>query len=126
MTEGQARAFFDAMMRGDKAELERLLAEDVVLDFPGTRFGGRFEGRRKVIVFVRQNQRLFRDGLRFDVHWVGVVGDRAIAQWTNAGVTKAGEAYTNRGATVFHEVDGRIALIEDYVDTEQLAATWPE
>jgi ketosteroid isomerase-like protein len=118
-------AFFDALSRGDAAAVEPRLAEDVVLEFPGARFGGRFEGRRKVLVFLRQNQRLFQDGLRFTVHWCGVAGDRAVAQWTNAGTTRSGAAYGNRGVTVFRLVDGRVVEIQDYLDTERLAATWP-
>ena len=59
------------------------------------------------------------------MHWVGVAGDRAVVQWTNAGVTRAGADYANRGVTVLHFTDGRIGEIQDYVDTELIAETWP-
>jgi ketosteroid isomerase-like protein len=125
MTAEDVRAFFDALGRGDVAAIEVRLAEDVVLEFPGRRFGGRFEGRRRVVVFLRQNQRLFREGLRFTVAWVGVCGDRAVAQWTNEGVTRDGKNYANRGATVFREAGDRVVEIQDYLDTERLSETWP-
>lgn len=129
MTPDDVRAFFSALSRGDVSALEPRLAEDVVLDFPGTRFGARVEGRRRVLVFLKQNQRLFEGGLVFDVSWAHVLGDRAVAQWTNAGRTRDGQAYANRGVTLFTlrqgPGDARIARIEDYLDTERLAATWP-
>ncbi len=120
------RAFYAELHAGDFRALAERLAEDVSFDFPGRRFGARVEGRRKVTVFLRQNQRLFEDGLRFDLTWVGTDGDRRIAQWTNAGRTRTGIDYANRGVTVFHIRDGVIAAIEDYLDTERLAETWPE
>jgi ketosteroid isomerase-like protein len=130
MTADDVKAFFEDLSRGDVSALEPRLAEDVVLEFPGSRFGGKQEGRRRVVVFLKQNQRLFEGGLLFDVRWAGVVGDRAVAQWTNAGITKDGTPYANRGVTVFTVRTGpegeRIVRIEDYLDTERLAATWPK
>ncbi len=129
MTADDVRSFFAALSRGDVDALEPLLAEDVVLEFPGERFGGVHEGRRRVLVFLRQNQRLFRGGLAFEVRWVGVTDGRAVVQWTNAGTTREGHPYGNRGVTVFHLRPGpdgvRVARIEDYLDTERLSATWP-
>jgi ketosteroid isomerase-like protein len=125
MTERDVVAFFEGLGRGDVASLEDRLHEDVVLEFPGRRFGGRIVGRRRVLVFLRQNQRLFRNGLEFTVRWVGIVGDRAVAQWTNAGTTREGAEYANRGVTVFRLDGERIVEIQDYLDTEKLAETWP-
>ena len=126
MTEDEVRGFFAALSRGDREVLAGVLDEDVVMEFPGERFGGRFQGKRKVLVFLRQNQRLFRDGLEFTVHWTGVSGDRVIVQWTNAGITRDGQDYANRGVTVFRLESERVVEIQDYVDTEVLARTWPQ
>ncbi len=126
MTTDDVRAMFDAMGRGEFEPIERLLAEDVVLEFPGQTFGGRFEGRRRVLVFLKQNQRLFRGGLTFHVRWAGVSGDRAVAEWTNEGVTRDGTPYANRGATVFRLAGDQIVEIHDYLDTEVLTRTWPK
>lgn len=125
MTADDVRSFFEALSAGAFERLEGRLAEDVALEFPGQRFGGRFEGRRRVMVFLRQNQRLFRGGLRFHVHWAGVAGDRAVAQWTNEGTTRDGRAYTNRGVTIFRIAGGKVVEIQDYLDTERLSQTWP-
>lgn len=126
MNEADVRAFFEALDARDWTAIENSLDEDVVFEFPGTRFGGRFEGRRRVLVFLRQNQRLFDGGLHFDVGWIGVAGNRAVAQWTNRGRTREGVTYANRGVTVFRcGADGRVVEIQDYLDTERLAATWP-
>jgi ketosteroid isomerase-like protein len=127
MTESDVRRFYEAMVQGDFEWLEERLQEDVVLEFPGSRFGGRFAGRRRVLVFLKQNQRLFREGLRFDLHWVGIVADHAVAQWTNSGITRSGEDYANRGTTIFRvDEKDRIVEIQDYLDTERLADTWPQ
>lgn len=125
MTPQDVHGFFEALGAGRFERIEDRLAEDVVLEFPGARFGARVEGRRRVLVFLKRNQRMFDGGLAFDVHWAGVVDDRAIAQWTNAGHTREGEAYTNRGCTVFRLADGLVVEIQDYLDTETLATTWP-
>ncbi len=126
MTEQDIRSFFSALCSGDFETLENRLDEGVVFEFPGGRFGGRYEGRRRVLVFLKQNQRLFRDGLRFTVRWAGIDRDRGIAQWTNAGVTRDGREYANRGVTIFRfGDDGRIVEIQDYLDTERIADTWP-
>lgn len=125
MTEEAVREFFADLAASRFDALASRLHDDVVFTFPGERFGGRFEGMRKVLVFLKMNQRLFQGGLAFDVLWVGIAGDRAVAQWTNAGKTKTGTDYANRGVTVFRFDDDKIVAIDDYLDTEVLAKTWP-
>jgi len=127
VTPDDLREFFAELGRGDFDALGRRLHPDVILEFPGRRFGGRFEGRRRVLVFLRQNQRLFRDGLTFDVAWAGVTGDgRGVVQWKNGGLTRDGRPYANRGVTVLTFEGGLVRRIEDYLDTEALVETWPE
>ena len=75
--------------------------------------------------FLKQNQRLFDGGLLFTVSWAGTTGDRAVAEWTNQGTTRAGAPYRNRGCTVFRHAGGRVVEIHDYLDTEILSETWP-
>ncbi|MFB3906906.1 MAG: nuclear transport factor 2 family protein [Candidatus Eisenbacteria bacterium] len=125
MTESEIRLFYDDLMAGRADRIAERLDEHVILEFPGRRFGGRYAGRRAVLVFLKQNQRLFRGGLRFDVEWAAVAGDRAVAQWSNEGTTRAGEAYRNRGVTVFRFRGESIVEIQDYLDTEAIAETWP-
>lgn len=125
MTAEDIRAFFDQLNRSDFDALEARLHEDVVLEFPGRRFGGRYEGRRLVMVFLRSNQKLLPQGLRFTVHWAAVVGNRAVAQWTNEGETREGAPYGNRGATLFRLEGDRVVEIQDYLDTERVSETWP-
>ena len=120
------RSFFQAVNERDLDRVAEMVAEDVTFEFPGSRFGGRFEGRRRLLVFLKQNQRLFENGLRFDVHAVFAGPDRGAVQWTNAGTTRAGQAYENRGVTVFQwDALGRFTSLEDYLDTERIAETWP-
>ena len=126
MDEQQVRDFFRAAGEGDLDAITARLAEDCLLVFPGRRFGGRFEGRRRVGVFFKSNRRLFREGLRFELSWVGLCDDRAVAQWTNAGTTREGRDYANRGVTVLRfDAEGAIVEIQDYLDTESLSETWP-
>jgi len=125
MDANDLRRFFDALGQGDFGTVEGCLHEDVALEFPGRRFGGRLVGRRRVAVFLRQNQRLFRGGLRFEVHWAAALGDRGVVQWTNSGTTRDGRGYVNRGVTVFRFAEGSVVEIQDYLDTERLSETWP-
>jgi ketosteroid isomerase-like protein len=125
MTEERLRAFFAAVSASDWETVEAALADDVSFEFPGRRFGSLVEGKRKVLVFLKRNQRMFREGLRFDVQWAGVLGDRGVAQWTNEGITREGEPYANRGVTLFTFRDGLAVEIRDYLDTERIADTWP-
>jgi ketosteroid isomerase-like protein len=126
MTAEEIRAFFHDLSHSRFDAIAPRLADDVVFEFPGRRFGGRHEGKRRVLVFLKANQRLFTDGLAFTVHWVGIDGDRAVAQWTNAGGTREGSPYANRGVTIFRESSGRIVEIQDYLDTERIAENWPK
>lgn len=126
VTADAIRTFFDDLMESRFDALEERLAEDVVFEFPGRRFGGRREGKRRTMVFLRANQRLFTGGLRFHLSWVGVVDDRAVAQWTNEGTTREGTPYANRGVTVFRLAGDKIVEIQDYLDTEIIADTWKE
>jgi ketosteroid isomerase-like protein len=126
MTTDAVRTFYDDLMQSRFEALEEKLAEDVVFEFPGRRFGGRREGKRRTMTFLRANQRLFTGGLRFHLSWVGVVEDRAVAQWTNEGTTREGIPYTNRGVTLFRLAGDKIVEIQDYLDTETIAETWKE
>lgn len=125
MTEESIRSFFDELTGERWKALEDRLDEDVIFEFPGSRFGTTVEGKRRVLVFLKKNQRLFLGGLHFRVHWAAICGDRAVAQWTNSGRTRDGKDYENRGVTIFKIRGGKIASIEDYLDTETLTATWP-
>src|SRR5262245_35591440 len=126
MTADAIRSFFDDLMQIRFDALEERLAEDVIFEFPGRRFGGRRDGKRRTMTFLRANQRLFTGGLKFHLSWVGVVDDRAVAQWTNEGTTREGIPYSNRGVTVFRLSDDKIVEIQDYLDTEIIAETWKE
>ena len=125
MTADDLRAFFDRLNRSEFDSIEARLDDAVTFEFPGRRFGGTHAGKRRVILFLRANQRLFKGGLRFTVHWAGVDGDRGVVQWTNAGTTVEGKPYANRGVTVFRLRADTIVEIQDYLDTERIAETWP-
>jgi ketosteroid isomerase-like protein len=125
MTKDDLVQCFVSLGEGDVAPLGRWLAEDCVLEFPGSRFGGSYRGARRVLVFLRQNQRLFSGGLKFTVEWATVADGRAVVQWSNQGTTRTGTEYQNRGVTIFELIDERIVRIQDYLDTERLSQTWP-
>jgi len=125
MTEQDVRDLFDALSRGDLEAAGRHLHENATLLFPGRRFGGRFEGRRRVLAFFRANRRLFREPLRFDLDWVAPCGERFVAAWTNSATTRDGRPYANRGVTVVSVAHGRVIELDDHLDTERMAETWP-
>ncbi len=121
----QIKAAFEGLGKGEFEPFLEHLAEDVVFEFPGKRFGARVEGKRRVGIFLKRNQRMFDGGLAFTVHWAARAGDRAIAQWTNAGTTRQGVEYANRGVTLFRLEGEHVVEIQDYLDTETLSETWP-
>jgi ketosteroid isomerase-like protein len=124
MTKDELLLCYKSLGEGDVTPLGQWLDQDCVLEFPGSRFGGSYQGARRVLVFLRQNQRLFSGGLKFTVEWATVADGRAVVQWTNQGITRTGVDYQNRGVTVFELRDDRIVRIHDYLDTERLSQTW--
>ncbi len=105
-----SRAVFTALNTRDFSEFEKIVSDDVALDFPGA---GRLEGQRKVQVFMKALLRKY-NMLEFMVSEVITGNDRAVVVWTNRGERADGTPYANSGMTLICFREGKITFISDY------------
>lgn len=118
--------YYAAFNRRDLAAMEALLADDAVLEVPGT--GERHEGRDAVMASERGWLTAFPDG-RIDIEEISGGGDTVVVEFTGRGThtgplqTPEGEipATGRRGTLRFCDVmtvrDGRIRSVREYFDS---------
>ena len=105
-----AEALFEAMNKRDFSNLEPLLSEDLVFDFPGA---GRIEGSRRVLLFLKALLRQYPE-LRFSLMDVFGESNLVCASWSNEGKHISGEDYRNEGVTLLRFDAGKLVFISDY------------
>ena len=105
-----AYAFFDAMNHRRFTDLEPVLSENVVFDFPGS---GQVEGRRRVLLFLHALLRKYPQ-LEFTVSDVVSEDNRVCAVWSNKGIDSSGASYENRGMTLMVMAGTQVRFISDY------------
>jgi len=105
-----ARIVFKAMNSRDLSELEEIIDEEIVFDFPGV---GRIEGHRKVLIFLKTLLRKYPE-LTFTVSEIITDEQKACVVWTNEGEHIDGSPYKNRGVTLIHFSGNKITFISDY------------
>ena len=109
-----------SMDKRDFTLYEKHVAEDAVLDFPGSE---KVKGCRRIIVFLKAVLRKYPE-LKFTIEKIIVDGTGAAVVWSNKGKFKNGEPYNNQGITLVQIRDGKIVLISDYFkDTSFLKRT---
>ena len=120
------RAFLDAFNARDWTTHGDLLAEDVVMEIPGT--GERHEGREAVSAGERAWTEAFPDG-RIDIDHLAVAGDVVVAEYTGTGthtgplqgpdgeIPATGRHGSLKLCDVYVIRDGRIAELREYYDT---------
>ena len=99
-----------SMDKRDFTLYEKHVAEDAVLDFPGSE---KVKGCRRIIVFLKAVLRKYPE-LKFTIEKIIVDGTGAAVVWSNKGKHKSGEPYKNRGITLVKSSAGKIVLISDY------------
>jgi ketosteroid isomerase-like protein len=105
-----AQRVFAGMNTRDFSELEEILDEGVVFDFPGA---GLIEGPRKVLIFLKTLLRKYPK-LTFTISEIIKDEQRACVVWSNEGEHIDGSPYKNRGITLLHFSGGKIKFISDY------------
>lgn len=105
-----ALKIFEAMNQREFSELEPLVSENIVFDFPGA---GIITGKKKVLIFLKALLRKY-PRLWFSVHEHIAEQDRVCVVWSNKGSNNSGIAYENRGVTIVRFENGLIAGISDY------------
>ncbi len=105
-----AELVVSSMDKRDFTLYEKHVAEDAVLDFPGS---GTIRGCRRIIVFLKAMLRKYPE-LKFTIE--NIIADEgwAAVVWSNRGKFKNGEPYSNHGVTLVKSSAGKIVLISDY------------
>lgn len=123
------RQYLEAFNARDWAAQAALLADDVVMEVPGT--GERYEGREAVSASERAWTDAFADG-RVDLDHLAAGGDVVVAEYTGTGthtgplpgpdgeIAPTGRSGSLRLCDVITIRDGRIVAIREYYDTMAL------
>ena len=104
------RSVFKSMNTRDFSELDKIMSEDVVFDFPGA---GRIEGYKKAVIFFKALLRKYSK-LSFIISEIITDNQKSCAVWSNEGKDREGNPYANRGVTLMHFSEGKIIFISDY------------
>jgi ketosteroid isomerase-like protein len=118
--------FYDAFSASDFDTMQRMMHPDCILDFPGTSFPNRVQGREQIIGLFRGVQAAMDGTLRFHNKWAIFKGDMAAVHWFTTGRPAHGGRYMNRGVAWYRLEDGLILDFQDFFDTEIVAAFWPD
>ena len=120
------REYLAAFNARDWAAHSALLADDVVMEVPGT--GERHEGREAVTASERSWIEAFEDG-RVDIDHLAAAGDTVVAEYTGTGthtgplpgpdgeIAPTGRSGSLRLCDVFTIREGRIVAVREYYDT---------
>jgi ketosteroid isomerase-like protein len=130
LSEDAIRTFYDAFSASDFHTMAAMMHPDCVLEFPGSSFGGRVQGRDHIIALFRGVQAGFGGSLRFHHRFAihqpkASAGDQIAEHWYTTGRTASGGAYMNRGVAWFRLEDGLIRDFLDFFDTEIVGAFFP-
>lgn len=116
--------FYAAYTSGDLEGMLAMMTDVVVAAFVGHgTFHGKTEARSYMMWAGTQLPQL-----DFRVRHKIVDGDRAAVTWDETGTTKRGDVWEAKGVDVYRIVDGKIAEITVYSDTEKMARLlerWP-
>lgn len=117
------RAFYAALVDGDRDRAVELLADEVTWTLFGeTPISGEYVGKASVVrdFLGRAVPNLRPGSVTLTVRTLVANGDIAVIEYLNEATTRAGERY-EMWYLVLHEVrDGLIRAVRQYVDTQYL------
>ncbi len=118
--------FYEAFSTGNFETMARMMHPDCVLDFPGSSFPNRVEGRDSIIELFRGVQTAMGNTLRFHNKWAIYKDDMVAVHWFTTGRPAHGGCYLNRGVAWYKLEGGLIRNFQDFFDTEIVSAFWPD
>ena len=118
--------FYDAFSSSDFETMHRMMHADCTLEFPGSSFPNRVAGREDIIDLFRGIQEAMGGSLRFHSKWAIFKDDMAAVHWFTTGRPAHGGRYLNRGVAWYRLKDGLVHEFQDFLDTEIIAAFWPD
>lgn len=118
--------FYEAFSACDFDTMYRMIHPDCTLEFPGSSFPNRMSGRDNIIELFRGIQAAMGNSLRFHNKWAIFKDEMTAVYWFTTGSPAHGGRYLNRGVAWYRLKDGLIHDFQDFLDTEIVAAFWPE
>lgn len=108
--------FFEIINKRDLETLEDLLDEKAEFYFPKTQ---PLIGKERILRFFKILFRRYPE-LAFKIKRTIIQSEAAAVHWSNQGVKKGGEKYTNEGITLLETKSQKIVFISDFFkDTEK-------
>ena len=101
---------FNAMNLKDFSEMEPYMDQDIVFDFPGVEPA---VGKKRVLLLLQVILRNYKE-IQFDVQHIILEDNKAVAIWSNKGLTNDNTYYSNKGLTWVEFKNGKIVLLSDY------------
>jgi uncharacterized protein (TIGR02246 family) len=117
--------YVKALQTGDMVAVHDAFAPDATWTLDGDLpLSGTWRGRDAILTdFLGSIPRLYEPG-SVDIAVTSLLadGDKVALEWTSKARTARGEDYENRCAGIFTVRDGRIAAVNEYMDTQYAAA----
>lgn len=101
---------FSAMNKKDFSDMLPYMDDDIVFDFPGV---DPAVGKKRVLLLLMVILRKFNE-IKFDVEDILLENNKAVAIWSNKGLTSDNKQYLNKGVTLVEFKNGEIILLSDY------------
>ena len=123
-TRALIKTYYETLSTGKRDKLASLLTEDVIWNPPESAPIEPIKGRDAVTAELGGDtpRRIFdMKTFRLTVRRILADGDTAVVQHSISAKTREGEQYDNEYCWVYQCRDGKIAKIEEYVDTLKAA-----
>ena len=115
--------YLKARGSGDDARSAELLDDDVEWRTPESSDIGQTRGREAVLRMQTEVGPKFFDlsTMKVDLKWIIAEGDKVVVRNSSTAKAANGRDYSNEYIWVYVVRDGRIALIEEHVDTKRFS-----
>lgn len=101
---------FTAMNKKDFSDMEPFMDDHIIFDFPGV---DQAVGKKRVLLLLMVILRKYNE-IKFDVKDILLENNKAVAIWSNKGLTNDNKQYLNEGVTLVEFKNGKIILLSDY------------
>ena len=113
-----AMTYLKALVDGDVALMNAVLADDFVADDRNSAKIGGQRTREETIAFTAAVPSLLKERLRFEYESVTAEADRVACQVQGYSTLSDGRDYNNEYVFLFHIRDGKIARLDGYYDSK--------
>ena len=114
---------FKAIERGDADHIAGAYADNGQLHTMGQTLISRVYKPEQIRQFAGAVLESFPQGISSTIHHMTAEGDRVAVEATGEGMHVSGKPYVNQYHFAFRVLDGRIAEVDEYVDTRYVYET---